>query len=101
MSSGRKSIGVILFEAGRQNNPEVRDFLTAGRLPTRDNIKLSRRGFRTSAHFPKVVRHHSTHFHELRKVMGTSKLMIPVPLFDLKSLEMTCGKQCRDFRSAD
>jgi hypothetical protein len=26
-----------------------------------------------SAHFPKFVLHPSTHFHELRKVMGTSK----------------------------
>jgi len=39
-----------------------------------------------SAHFPKFVLHRRTHFHELRKVMGTSKLMILVPLFDLTSL---------------
>ena len=32
--------------------------------------------------------------------MGTSKLMILVPLFDLKSLGRTRGKQRRDFRSA-
>jgi hypothetical protein len=29
----------------------------------------------TSTHFPKFVLHRSTHFHELRKVMGTSKLI--------------------------
>ena len=28
-----------------------------------------------SAHFPKFVIHRSTHFHELRKAMGTSKLI--------------------------
>ena len=27
-------------------------------------------------------------FHELRKVMGTTKLQIPVPLFHLKFLEL-------------
>ena len=31
-------------------------------------------------------------FHELRKVMGTSKLMILVPLFDLKSLGGVAAK---------
>src|SRR5215471_1626213 len=30
---------------------------------------------RASAHFPKFVIHRSTHFHELRKAMGTSKLI--------------------------
>ena len=29
----------------------------------------------TSAHFPKFVLHRSTHLHELRKVMGTSKVI--------------------------
>ena len=29
----------------------------------------------SSAHFPKFVLHLSTHFHELRKVMSTSKLI--------------------------
>jgi hypothetical protein len=28
---------------------------------------------RTSAHFPKFVYHRGAHFHELRKIMGTSK----------------------------
>jgi len=32
--------------------------------------------------------------------MGTSKLMILVPLFDLTSLGRNCGRRCRDFRSA-
>ena len=41
----------------------------------------------TSAHFPKFVLHRSTHLHELRKVMGTSKSMIPSSAFDLKSPE--------------
>jgi hypothetical protein len=35
---------------------------------------------RSSAHFPKFVIHCRKHFHELRKVMGTSKSMILVPL---------------------
>ena len=39
-------------------------------------------------------------FHELRKAMGTRKLMILVPLFDLKSLGRFRGLQCRDFKSA-
>jgi hypothetical protein len=29
----------------------------------------------SSAHFPKFVLHRCTHFHELRKVMGTRKLV--------------------------
>jgi hypothetical protein len=33
-----------------------------------------------SAHFPKFVLHRRDTFHELRKVMGTSKSMILVPL---------------------
>src|SRR4051794_20960817 len=37
---------------------------------------------------------------ELRKVMGTSKPKVLVPLFDLKSLGRTRRLQCRDFRSA-
>jgi len=32
--------------------------------------------------------------------MGTGKLMVLVPLFDLKSLGMACRLRCRDFRSA-
>ncbi len=35
---------------------------------------------RTGAHFPKFVLHRRTFSHELRKVMGTSKLLILVPL---------------------
>src|SRR5262249_16865773 len=35
----------------------------------------------TSAHFPKFVIHRSTHFHELRKAMGTSKLIYPSAAF--------------------
>jgi hypothetical protein len=54
----------------------------------------------TSAHFPKFALPRRNHFRELRKVMGTSKLMILVPLFDLKSVGRTRGKQYRDFRSA-
>jgi hypothetical protein len=32
--------------------------------------------------------------------MGTSKFMILVPLFDLKSLGSFCRLGCRDFKSA-
>src|SRR4051795_170619 len=39
-------------------------------------------------------------FFELRKAMGTSKFMIPVPLFDLKSLGSFRRLRCRDFKSA-
>src|SRR3954452_18567976 len=39
-------------------------------------------------------------FYELRKVMGTSKFMILVPLFDLKSLGSFRRLRCRDFKSA-
>jgi hypothetical protein len=45
----------------------------------------------TSAHFPKFVLHLSAHFHELRKVMGTSKVMFLVPLRHLKFLDGICG----------
>jgi len=54
----------------------------------------------SSAHFPKFVLHRSTHLHELRKVTGTSKLLILVPLIDLKSLGRRRRLRCRDFRSA-
>jgi hypothetical protein len=33
-----------------------------------------------SAHLPKFVIHRSAHFQELRKAMGTGRLIIPVPL---------------------
>jgi hypothetical protein len=46
--------------------------------------------FHLSAHFPKFVFHLSAHFHELRKVMGTGKLTIPVPLLHLKFLDKIC-----------
>src|SRR4051795_2374956 len=39
-------------------------------------------------------------FCELRKAMGTSKFMILVPLFDLKSLGSFRRLRCRDFKSA-
>src|SRR3982751_655049 len=39
-------------------------------------------------------------FYELRKAMGTSKFMILVPLFDLKSLGPFRRLRCRDFKSA-
>jgi hypothetical protein len=51
-----------------------------------------------SAHFPKFVLHRSDHFHELRKAMGTSKLMILVPLFYLTFLERICRKWCRNVK---
>src|SRR5271154_7111768 len=39
-------------------------------------------------------------FHELRKVMGTRKLMIPVPPFHLKFLDGVCRLYCRNFKWA-
>src|SRR4051795_9333895 len=39
-------------------------------------------------------------FYELRKAMGTSKFMLLVPLFDLKSLGSFRRLRCRDFKSA-
>jgi cytochrome c len=39
-------------------------------------------------------------FRELQKVMGTSKFMVLVPLFDLKSPIGACRLQRRDFKSA-
>ena len=45
----------------------------------------------TSAHFPKFVFHLGARFHELRKVMGTSKFMMLVPLSHLKFLGGICG----------
>src|ERR1700679_3474457 len=39
-------------------------------------------------------------FHELRKVMGTSKPKILVPLFHLKFLNGICRLQCRNFKWA-
>src|SRR5579872_4174465 len=52
----------------------------------------------SSAHFPKFVLHRSDHFHELRKVMGTGKLMILVPLFYLTFLGRICRKWCRNVK---
>jgi hypothetical protein len=52
----------------------------------------------TSAHFPKFVLHCRDHFHELRKVMGTSKLMILVPLFYLTFLGRICREWCRNVK---
>jgi hypothetical protein len=46
---------------------------------------FSRLGAGASAHFPKFAVRLSTSFSELRKAIGTSELMIPVPLIDLKS----------------
>ena len=39
-------------------------------------------------------------FHELRKVMGTSKLMMLVPPFHLKFLDGICRLRCRNFKWA-
>jgi hypothetical protein len=39
-------------------------------------------------------------FHELRKVMGTSKSMILVPLLHLKFLDGICRLRCRNFKWA-
>jgi hypothetical protein len=39
-------------------------------------------------------------FHELRKVMGTSKSTIRVPLLRLKFLEGICRLRCRNFKWA-
>ena len=39
-------------------------------------------------------------FHELRKVMGTGKVMIPAPLFHLKFLNGICRLRCRNFKWA-
>src|SRR3954453_14393154 len=39
-------------------------------------------------------------FYELREAMGTSKFMILVPLFDLKSLGSFRRWRCRDFKAA-
>jgi hypothetical protein len=51
-----------------------------------------------SAHFPKFVLHRSAHFHELRKVMGTSNISILVPLFYLKFLDRIRRLWCRNFK---
>ena len=52
----------------------------------------------SSAHFPKFVIHRSIHFHELRKAMGTSKLIVLVPLFYLKFLGRIRRLWCRNFK---
>jgi hypothetical protein len=53
-----------------------------------------------SAHFPKFAIGFSNTFGELRKAMGTSKVMILVPLIDLKSLKelAACGAGTSDRR---
>src|SRR5689334_16152856 len=53
---------------------------------------------RSSAHFPKFVLHPSTHFHELRKVMGTSKIVTLVPLFYLTFLDRIRRLWCRNVK---
>jgi len=65
------------------------------------DARCQRSGSMASAHFPKFVHHFqqspSTNF---GKAMGTSKFLILVPLFDLKSLGPFRREQCRDFKSA-
>ena len=53
---------------------------------------------RASAHFPKFVLRLSIHLHELRKVMGTNKSMIPVPHFYLKLPNRIRRLRCRNFK---
>src|ERR1700733_7701251 len=52
------------------------------------------------AHFPKFVRHRSAHLHELRKVMGTNKLIDSSTAYRFEVPGRDCGSWCRDFRSA-
>jgi hypothetical protein len=51
-----------------------------------------------SAHFPKFVLHSSIHFQELRKVKGTSKPKILVPLFYLTFLDRIRRLWCRNVK---
>ena len=57
-------------------------------------------GLGPSAPLPKFVIHSGTLSHELRKQRGTSKVMILVPLFDLKFLKRDCRTWGRNFKSA-
>jgi hypothetical protein len=53
-----------------------------------------------SAHLPKFVLRRSAHLHELRKVMGTSKLIDSSTAYRSEVSGRNCGSWCRDFRSA-
>ena len=62
--------------------------------------KIARQTNNSSAPLPKFVIHRGTLSHELRKQRGTGKVMIRVPLFDLKFLKRDCRMGCRNFKSA-
>src|SRR5579872_1020174 len=53
---------------------EVQPKKSGDTFPRRPLHLIQQNDRETSAHFPKFVLHRSTHLHELRKVMGTSKL---------------------------
>jgi hypothetical protein len=56
------------------------------------------RDVRTSAHFSKFGLHRSTSVYELRKVMGTSKLIDPSAAFHLKFLNQIRRLLRRNFK---
>ena len=51
-----------------------------------------------SAHFPKFVLYRGTHFHELRKIMGTGKPIDSSAAFYLKFLDRIRRLCCRNFK---
>src|SRR4051794_25390440 len=87
MGTSKFMLLVPLFDLkslGSFRRLRCRDFKSAALVPT----------FRSSYTVSAIT------FYELRKAMGTSKFMILVPLFDLKSLGSFRRSRCRDFKSA-
>ena len=81
----------VAGEPGQHHVTETKD----GSLPPCRNVSRQ-----TSAHLSKFVLYPSTPFYELRKVMGTSKLTILVPLFYLKFLSRIRRLWSRNFKWA-
>src|SRR6478609_676672 len=75
-----------LMRTGMLDSPNPGNSITIAPMRAKASMKAaastgsSEISMRTSAHLPKFVLHRSVHFHELRKVMGTGKLIILVPL---------------------
>jgi hypothetical protein len=72
--------------------------MTARRLKDRGTRQRPAPQISPSAHLRKFVSHRRDHFHELRKVRGTSKLMILVPLFYLTFLARIRREWCRNVK---
>jgi hypothetical protein len=72
----RRTVGSSGRSAGPTNTSFAGEIVSQARRKTPAMVAKIRSG----AHFPKFALHRRTFFCELRKVMGTSKVLILVPL---------------------